>query len=96
MQINSFENGGLNMIDLKSYCVAMKAVWAYRLYNAKGETWSIIPQKYFENCDIQTILCMNTDKEKHIPIKLPMFYKEVITSWHECGGGKKHLKVQLT
>ena len=32
---------------------------------------------------------MNTDKEKHIPNKLPMFYKEVITSWHECGGGKK-------
>ena len=89
VQINSLENGGLNMIDLKSYCVAMKAVWAYRLYNAKNETWSIIPQKYFENCDIQTILCMNTDKEKHIPIKLPMFYKEVITSWHECGGGKK-------
>ena len=37
--------GGLNMIDLKSYCDAMKAVWAYRLYNAKDETWSIIPQK---------------------------------------------------
>ena len=74
----------------------MKAVWAYRLYNAKDETWSLIPQKCFENCDIQTILCMNTDNENHIPIKLPMFYKEVITSWHECGAGKKHFKVQLT
>ena len=87
--INSIDNGGLNMIDLKSYCSAMKAVWAQRLYNATNETWAIIPQKYFETCDISLIMCMNADKGKHIPINLPQFYKEVITSWHECGGGKK-------
>ena len=89
VQISPIENGGLNMIDLKSYCTAMKAIWAYRLYKATNETWSIIPQKYFENCNIKLVLCMNTEKEKHIPIKLPLFYKNVITSWHECGGGKK-------
>ena len=87
--INSIDNGCLNMIDLKSYCSAMKAVWAQRLYNASNETWAILPQKYFETCDISLILCMNADKGKHIPINLPQFYKEVITSWHECGGGKK-------
>ena len=36
--INSIDNGGLNLIDLKSYCSAMKAVWAQRLYNATNET----------------------------------------------------------
>ena len=82
VQICSIEKGGLNIIDLKSYCTAMNA---YRLY----ETRSIIPQKYFENCNIKLVLCMNTEKERHIPIKLPLFYKNVITSWHECGGCKK-------
>ena len=62
------------MIDLKSYCTTMKALWAYRLYNAKDQTWSVISQKYFESCDIKTILCNNAETEKHLPIKLPKFY----------------------
>ena len=28
-------------------------------------------------------------KEKLLPVKLPQFYKEVIFSWHSCGGGLK-------
>ena len=89
--INSIENGGLNMLDFKSFCIATKAAWAHKLYNCKDETWGIIPGKYFETCDIATLLCMNIEKDKHIPITLPFFYKEVIHSWHLCGGGKKAL-----
>ena len=32
---------------------------------------------------------MNIAKENQIPIKLPKFYREVIFSWHSCGGGLK-------
>ena len=32
---------------------------------------------------------MNADTEKHLPIKLSKFYREVVTSWHACGGGRK-------
>ena len=87
--INDIENGGLNMIDFRSFCTAAKATWAYKLYNCKKETWGIIPRKYFEKCDFPTLLYMNSKKDKHIPIKLPAFYKEVILSWHLCGGGQK-------
>lgn len=87
--INSIENGGLNMIDFRAFCIAMKAVWATRLYNNNKDTWTIIPQKYFEKCDVKTMLCMNIEHEKHIPIQSPVFYQEVIKSWHLCGGGKK-------
>ena len=87
--INDLENGGLNMLDFRSFCIAAKAAWAYKLYNCNKETWGIIPGKYFEKCDIATLLCMNSEKDKHIPIKLPAFYKEVILSWHLCGGGQK-------
>ena len=34
-------------------------------------------------------MCMNMQKEKDLPIKLPVFYREVIFSWSSCGGGSK-------
>ena len=86
--VNDIENGGLNMIDFRTFCIATKAVWAARLYHCKNETWGIIPSKYFENCEIEKMLCMNIESEKHIPVQIPSFYKEVIKSWHLCGGGK--------
>ena len=67
----------------------MKAAWASKLYKCKDETWTIIPRKYLENCEIEKVLCMNFENEKQNPIKLPTFYSEVIESWHLCGGGRK-------
>ena len=32
---------------------------------------------------------MNIRTEKDLPIKLPLFYQEVIFSWNLCGGGSK-------
>lgn len=32
---------------------------------------------------------MNSEKEKHIPIKIPTFYLEVVKSWHLCDGDEK-------
>ena len=87
--INEIENGGLNMLDFKAFCIAAKAAWACKLLDRKNETWGITPNKYFEACDFPTVLCMNNEKEKHIPIELPVFYKDLIHSWHLCGGGQK-------
>ena len=86
---NNYEAGGMQMIDFKSFCLAMKAVWAARLYKVTNDTWSIIPNKYMEQCDISTLMCMDMQKEKNLPIKLPLFYREVIISWSSCGGGSK-------
>ena len=77
------------MIDFKTFCIAMKAVWACRLIKCKQETWSIIPKKHLDNIGIKHILCMNIEHDKQIPIKLPIFYKEVIYSWYLSGGGNK-------
>ena len=78
--INSLDNGGLNMIDFKSFCISMKAVWATRMYENTKATWTIIRQKYFEKRDFVTLLCMNTETEKQIPIRLPDFYRDVLNS----------------
>ena len=42
-----------------------------------------------ERCDINVLMCMNFDKEKLLPLKVPQFYKDVTTSWHLCSGGLK-------
>ena len=67
----------------------MNVNWATRPFNNYKDTWTFIRQKYFENCKINLMLCMNAANEKHIPIKLPLFYREVIHSWHLCGGCQK-------
>ena len=77
------------MIDFKSFCLAAKAVWCQRMYNKSNETWTIIPQKYMEDCSLELLMHFNIDKEKQIPVYLPKFYKEVIFSWYLCGGGLK-------
>lgn len=89
VMINKIQNGGMNMIDFKLFCSSMKAIWTYRLYTSNKETWSIIPNIYFKNCDIKTLMCMNFETEKQLPLNLPQFYKEAIVAWHQCGGGKK-------
>ena len=87
--INDIDKGGMNMIDFKSFCTAAKAVWVQRLYYSKEDTWSYIPKTFFETCELNVVMCMNFEKEKHLPIKLPQLYKEAILSWHLCGGGSK-------
>ena len=51
------------MLDFRSFCISIKAAWAWKLYNCNKEIWRIIPRKYFEKCDIASLLCMNSDKE---------------------------------
>ena len=77
------------MLELRSFFLAAKAVWAQRLYNSKDEIWTIIPKKHMEQSNISLLMSTNIDKEKSITIKLPKFYQEVIFSWHSCGGGLK-------
>lgn len=61
--LNNLNAGSMNMIDFRSFCIAMKAVWAYILYNARGETWNIIPLKYTEKCKIEVLISMNFEKK---------------------------------
>ena len=86
--INDSKNGGINMIDFNSYCNAIKATWIPRLLNNNDEIWAVIPNKIFSECNLNTLLMMNISEQKHIPIKLPDFYKDVIHAWHLAGGGQ--------
>ena len=50
--INDISNGELNMIDFRLFCMSMKAVWVYRLFKSKTETWSIIPKNTLRNVEL--------------------------------------------
>ena len=93
--INDLTKGGMKMLDLKSFCLAAKAVWCQRIYMSKNETWSILPKAYMDHCEINLLMCMNIDKENSIPIRIPQFYKEAILSWHSCGGGLKSSQSEI-
>ena len=45
--INSYERGRLQMIDIKSYFIALKASWVSRLVTRHISNWKLIPLKYF-------------------------------------------------
>ena len=43
--VNKLEDGGLNMIDLRSHISAIKAVWAARIVTAPANhVWSFLPK----------------------------------------------------
>ena len=44
--IGDFEKGGLKMIDIESYFIALKASWVSRLTDSKFSNWKLIPLKY--------------------------------------------------
>jgi hypothetical protein len=45
--INSYERGGLQMIDIKSYFIVLIATWVSRLVTGHISNWKLIPLKYF-------------------------------------------------
>ena len=77
--INSFSNGGLNMIDIESHFAALKAAWGPRLYN-NNDIWSIIPNKYLTKYLSHLYSKMSFCNSIEMPVikKLPKFYQEVV------------------
>ena len=44
-KVNKLEDGGLNMIDLRSHISAIKAAWAARIVTAPANhVWSFLPK----------------------------------------------------
>jgi hypothetical protein len=46
--IDSYERGVLQMLDIKSYFIALKASWVSRLVTGHLSNWKRIPLTYFK------------------------------------------------
>ena len=89
--INTYEKGGLNMIDFESYFNSLKASWVKRLTDTYYENWKVIPEKYFNIVGKNWLVFkMNIDDIKNVPNveHIPEFYRDVIISWVKSGGGQ--------
>ena len=89
--IGNFEMGGLNMIDIGSYFVSLRASWVSRFVSGEMDNWKLIPYKYFRQFGKNwLIFSMNIEYKK---IKdyfryIPDFYKEILQTWIKMGGGQ--------
>ena len=45
--INTYEKGGLIMVDIDSYFKSLKTSWVSRLTNNSLANWNVIPMEYF-------------------------------------------------
>ena len=87
--IQSYENGGLKMPDIKSQLQTLQIKWINRLISKEDMSWKIIPTYYFDKYGKNFLLFkMNTGVVKNLAeIKLPHFYRSLLETWLNAGGG---------
>ena len=89
---NSYDKGGLNMIDLNMHIKTVLIKWVSSLTNNIPAAWKEIPKLYLnEFGENLFIFRMNMDNPKNLNgIKsIPEFYQNIIKSWIEIGGAQK-------
>ena len=85
--INSIENGGINMVDIKSQFDSLKAAWIPRLIHDQdnhGGHWKDLPLHFLNKLG-NSLFILETNitdfKTQNLPT-IPKFYKEVITAFN--------------
>jgi hypothetical protein len=65
--INTYEKGGLDMVDIDSYFKSLKISWGSRLTNNSLANWNVIPMKYFNKLGKKLLVFnMNIDDIKNL------------------------------
>jgi hypothetical protein len=81
--IADYENGGLKMLDIKSFLKAQKAMWAKRLVSPDHASWKAVPMFFFDMLlSYDTFKCSMKCKDK--PKNFPDFYWQVLEYWNEA------------
>ena len=89
--INSYEREGLQMIDIKSYFISLKATWVSRLVTGNIFNWKLILLKYFNAIGKNwLVFSMNLDSTKSLNYlkKIPGLFREGVKCWNLSGGGQ--------
>ena len=79
--------GGLNMIDVDSFMLALKAAWVNRLQNSRGK-WADVFKMYVQkmSCSVEYLWKMSFRKIENFPLLtvLPQFYQDVLLAFNKC------------
>ena len=93
---SNYQEGGLKMVDIYSKRSSLQAVWVKRLMQSalddtKERHWHLIPLHFINHFGKDFLLFrFNFCKGGDAPSLrvLPPFYRQVVLTWHELGGGK--------
>ena len=83
--IGRIEDGGINMIDVKSQCKSIKAAWIPRIIAHTNKVWTNIPMSYINDYGSNNIIlkmCFNTMDSFPKFKSIPKFYQECILSFN--------------
>ena len=76
------------MPDIKSQFQTLQIKWVNRLISDDDMNWKIIPKHIFDRYGKNFLLFkMNIGNMKNLEIKLPPFYRSLLETWINAGGG---------
>ena len=78
--INSFEKGGLKMPDIESMVKAQRVLCIKKFLETYPAGWKVFLEFYLKRVGGKFLFHCNFDFKK-LPIALPDFYKECISTW---------------
>ena len=80
--INSYDKGGLKMIDFETHTLALKAAWIPRIIKS-DDVWTYLAKSYIKKATSDLLKHMNFTNKKQFPRleTVPLFYQEAISSY---------------
>ena len=82
--IDIVENGGINVVDIRSKITSLKATWVTKWL--KKPIWSPMGNIFLHNINLTFDICVNmylTNKHS-IFDNIPIFYQDVWNSYYQC------------
>ena len=84
--INKIEEGGLNMVDIKSRLDSLKAIWVKRILTENNNSsWNRLPRMYFNTLGLEMISHFNfCDNNLHELNQIPEFYMQAVVAFSKA------------
>ncbi len=79
--LNSYNKGGLNVIDFNSLNYSLKINWLNKYLKNQHSIWYIFPQQAFSFVGGITFLLMCNYNISKLPVKLSKFRQQVLLAW---------------
>ena len=74
-------HGGVNMLDIETYCLALSASWVPQIINSQQNNWSFYGKQYLRSFDDISKLNYTDSLVFEKLNSLPSFYKNIIISF---------------
>ena len=75
--MNDYKNGGLKMIDPKSFCRYLKIIWIKRLVSSNG-LWQNLIKTILTDCGSDTIFSFQKPSCKTLQNVFPMYFGKML------------------